>query len=123
MSSDLPLPSYNSEYRLKRRDCDDIRGDYEKKLFRLCCLAFGVGNWEKFRTIPGLEKYDWPCLEMTAHDELGVFDLTNFWGLHVWPPNVKKETKYMSDRCRVIDPSLPWLDGYDHLSEYFIDPL
>jgi len=57
-------------------------------MFDLCCLTFGVGDWDNFRRF-----IDVPCsdrvFEWNAHLHLGTTDLTDFWGLKVWPPHVQ----------------------------------
>lgn len=94
---------------------------------RVCCAAFGVGHWDTYKAVcPLLRDYDISALEFQTHIELGVWDITPFIGIHVWPPTVKIQLAKLHAKSLQLDDTVLKLMNYrsdDPLSRLFINPV
>lgn len=95
--------------------------------FRVCCAAFGVGQWDTFKAVcPLLSGYTNGALEFQAHVELGVWDITPFVGIHLWPPRVKPQLAQLHSKSLQQDDTILQLLNYDWndpLTRLFVDPV
>ena len=95
---------------------------YSMHLFNLCCAAFGVGDWPNFRKVITDEKDTDAYFEWIAHISLGTADLTHYWGLKVWPPQVKEDNARAMVKVMIRDSGFDWPDKDDVLRQLFYDP-
>jgi len=92
-------------------------------LFNLCCCAFGVGNWVKFRQINLLSDIPDATFEFTAHVKLGLADLSDYWGVKLWPPFVAERTAAYMAIVQSLYPDMRWPFSNDILAGFYLDPL
>jgi hypothetical protein len=106
-----------SHRRARKADITEafIMNPYNMHLFNLCCAAFGVGDWQNFRTILSDVEQSNEYFEWIAHYSLGTADISNYWGLKVWPPQVKKYNTRAIAKVMLRDSDFEWPPEFDVL--------